>query len=128
VASYCDSSALLKRFVDEAESDALRRYLAGKTVIASELALEEVLRGAQRLRVDLDASVFLAFHLVPIHREVLLRAIPLLPSGLRSLDAIHLSTALGLGDECDELLTYDRRMQEAAALAGLAVEAPGQEP
>ncbi len=46
------------------------------------------------------------------------------PSGLRSLDAIHLAAALDLGDDLDGLVTYDDRMKEAAATNGVAVVAP----
>lgn len=47
------------------------------------------------------------------------------PGTLRTLDAIHLATALALGEELDAVVTYDRRMTEAAKATGLAVAAPG---
>ncbi len=40
------------------------------------------------------------------------------------LDAIHVATALSLGTELDAVVTYDGRMAEAAAAAGLRVLAP----
>jgi len=43
---------------------------------------------------------------------------------LRSLDAIHLAAARALGDALAELITYDRRMAEAAEGIGLRVIAP----
>lgn len=43
---------------------------------------------------------------------------------LRTLDAIHLAAALSLGDDLDVLVTYDRRMAEAAVELGIPVEAP----
>jgi predicted nucleic acid-binding protein len=43
---------------------------------------------------------------------------------LRSLDAIHLATALALGDDLDAIMTYDQRMADAARGFGLRVEAP----
>jgi predicted nucleic acid-binding protein len=43
---------------------------------------------------------------------------------LRSLDALHLATALEVGDELDGLVTYDARMSVAAEALGLAVLAP----
>jgi predicted nucleic acid-binding protein len=46
------------------------------------------------------------------------------PSGLRSLDAIHLAAALDLGDDLEGLVTYDDRLAEAAVSNGVAVVAP----
>jgi predicted nucleic acid-binding protein len=43
---------------------------------------------------------------------------------LRSLDAIHVATALAIGDELEALVTYDHRMKQAALAAGLAVVSP----
>jgi predicted nucleic acid-binding protein len=52
------------------------------------------------------------------------RAALLDPVTLRSLDALHLATALEVGDELDGLVTYDARMAAAAKTLGLAVLAP----
>jgi uncharacterized protein len=46
------------------------------------------------------------------------------PTVLRSLDALHLATALDLGDDLDGLVTYDDRLAEAARLNGVPVIAP----
>jgi len=46
------------------------------------------------------------------------------PSGPRSLDAIHLASALDLGDNLEGLVTYDDRLAEAAVSNGVAVLAP----
>ena len=43
---------------------------------------------------------------------------------VRRLDAIHLATALELGDELDALVTYDVRMAAAAGTLGLETLAP----
>lgn len=43
---------------------------------------------------------------------------------LRSLDAIHLAAARALGHELVEVITYDRRMPDAADHIGLPVSAP----
>lgn len=47
------------------------------------------------------------------------------PVVLRSLDALHLSTALELGDDVAGLATDDDRMAEAAQDLGITVLAPG---
>jgi predicted nucleic acid-binding protein len=52
------------------------------------------------------------------------RAAVLEPVTLRSLAALHLATALEIGDELDGLVTYDRRMSAAAETFGLLVHAP----
>ena len=46
------------------------------------------------------------------------------PAELRSLDAVHLATALGIGERLDGVVTYDARLREAADLAGLTVLMP----
>ena len=43
---------------------------------------------------------------------------------VRSLDAIHLAAARALGEGLAELITYDRRMADAAETIDLAVVAP----
>ncbi len=49
----------------------------------------------------------------------------MLPRGLRSLDAIHIASAQAIGDVLEVLITYDKRMLEAARAVGLRAEAPG---
>ena len=47
------------------------------------------------------------------------------PPRLRSLDAIHLASALSIGDDPEAFVTYDERLAEAAREAGLNVLMPG---
>jgi len=49
----------------------------------------------------------------------------MLPRGLRSLDAIHIASAQAIGDVLEVLVTYDKRMLDAARAVGLRAEAPG---
>jgi len=63
--------------------------------------------------------------LVPLDDAILRGAGDLSPAGLRTLDAIHLATALSLAEDVTTLVTYDERLAEAAAAAGIAVTAPG---
>lgn len=62
--------------------------------------------------------------LVPIGAEVLARAAEPFPTLLRSLDSIHLSTALLARRELDDLTiaTHDRELAIAAQAVGLNVE------
>jgi predicted nucleic acid-binding protein len=59
--------------------------------------------------------------------EILARAAEVVPRTLRTLDAIHLATALDLSPPPDAFLCYDRRLASAARSHGLAVVAPGTE-
>ena len=51
-------------------------------------------------------------------------AASLQPVVLRTLDAIHVASALALGSELDAFVTYDDRMAEAARAIGLPVVRP----
>jgi predicted nucleic acid-binding protein len=62
--------------------------------------------------------------LLPIAEAVLDAATALSPAGLRSLDAIHLATALSVRDELGVFVSYDQRLADAAAERGLSVTAP----
>lgn len=64
------------------------------------------------------------FSLTPISGRILEVAAALKPEHLRTLDAIHVATALDFGD-LEGVVTYDRRMAEAARANGLTVLAPG---
>ena len=102
-AVYLDSSALVKLAVQEPESDALRAYLRRRkhTWVTSALAKTEVLRaliGAGDDAVASGRGVLARCELVRVNDRVLNAAATLLPAEVRSLDAIHLATALSLGD------------------------------
>jgi predicted nucleic acid-binding protein len=55
---------------------------------------------------------------------VLRQAAALEPAELRTLDALHLASAMSLGDDLDVLVAYDARLATAAADAGIEVVAP----
>lgn len=125
--AYVDSSGLVKLALREVEAPALITFLTGYRMASSSLALTEVPRAV--LRSDaaaLEAALVTLARVVLVEpSDALLRhAGTLLPATLRSLDAIHVASALALGGELDVLVTYDRRMREAAELAGLRVESP----
>lgn len=127
---YLDSSAIVKLVVTEPESEALRRYLAVReNRVSSALVRVEVLRALRRSYGAAPPTPHRAEHvlegiaLVTVDEPVLLRAARLQPDRLRSLDAIHLATALSL-EGLEAIVTYDRRLLDASAAAGLAVAAP----
>lgn len=47
------------------------------------------------------------------------------PVELKSLDAIHLATARGLGADLQVMYCYDRRLAAAAEAVGIEVRSPG---
>lgn len=123
-----DSSALVKLVVEEPESEALRRALGSLRLVASEIVVAEVRRAAIRRDASFAASadlVLAKLDLRALTRALLRRAGELAPATLRTLDAIHLATALELRDDLDGTVVYDLRLAQAMASAGLAVLAPG---
>jgi len=63
--------------------------------------------------------------LLPLDDVVLEAATALRPTGLRSLDALHLATALSVRKELGAFIAYDDRLAEAARQHGLPVVQPG---
>lgn len=128
VATYLDSSAIVKLAVREPESTALRRYLRRKRpLVSSALARTEVLRAllpAGDEAVARGRSVLQRLDLVRVNDRVLNAAAVLHPRELRSLDAIHLASAQQLGHEVTALVTYDDRMVRAAKQLGYRTVQP----
>jgi len=128
VAVYLDSSAAVKLIVREAESEALESWLRPHDVLTSSALLRTELlrairRGAPR-RIAEARAALAAFTLRAVDDEILDVAGDIGPSSIRSLDAIHLATALRLATALDAIVTYDRRMIEGAVLLGLPVASP----
>lgn len=126
--TYLDSSAIVKLAIEERESGPLRRHLRRRgPLTSSAIARTEVMRalldegdpGLARGR-----EVLGRLNLVRVNDRVLVAAGGLLPTELRSLDAIHLATALQLGDDVRQLVTYDDRMAEAARTLGVRTVSP----
>ncbi|MBP9143076.1 MAG: type II toxin-antitoxin system VapC family toxin [Thermoanaerobaculia bacterium] len=127
---YCDASALVKLFVKEEVSQALRSFLGRECVLSSsELVRVEVLRTLRRRgdrRDEERAAAYLdSLALIRLDAATLDRATRLGPATLRTLDAIHLATALALSPLPRAFLCYDRRLGAAARIHGLEVVAPG---
>lgn len=88
--------------VEEAETDALRAWLvqSEREPVTGDPARTELVRAVRRAHPD--------------------------PTGLRSLDAIHLAAALDLGDDLAALVTYDECLAQAATAAGITVLTPAR--
>jgi predicted nucleic acid-binding protein len=125
---YLDSSALVKLVVPEPETAALRESLRDHPRrVSSALARVEVPRAVRRHGIVTTAraqTLIRRLTLLRLDEAVLDAAAGLDDSVLRSLDAIHIASALALGGELAELITYDHRMAEAATALGLRVAAP----
>ena len=129
MAIYLDSSALVKLIAREDESAALLEYIADHTVrVSSVLARIEVGRAA-RVRggdtIRRSRRLLQSLHLVGIDEALMAAAVSVDPEFLRSLDSIHVATAIAIRDEVAAVVTYDRRMAEAASANGFVVESPG---
>jgi uncharacterized protein len=129
---YLDSSALMKLVRHEDESPALRDWLDQQgepRVVTSEMGRVEVLRAARR---NADAAVLAQARrvvdnvdLVPLDRPVQDLACDVGDPSLRSLDALHLASALLLGQDLVAFVAYDHRLASAANAAGLPTATPG---
>jgi predicted nucleic acid-binding protein len=131
---YIDSSAAVKLVKPESETSALVKFLGFEEgslqsgrLISSDLLRTELmgtvlraeLPSAAGLRV-LDAVVL--FRMSPQICEAAGTLVGHL--GIRSLDALHLATAVSQRSQLAGVLTYDRRFAEAAESLGLRVESP----
>jgi predicted nucleic acid-binding protein len=127
--AYLDSSALAKLVLPAPESAALRRDLeACEQLVSSRLGAAELRRACARTPYrDIGKhvnAVVARLLLVDVSAAILETAGRVEPVQLRTLDAIHLATALSLGPEVVELITYDTRLARAARQHGLTVRAP----
>ena len=130
MAVYLDSSAFVKLVVSEAESRALRSFLSRRRTrhISSAILRTEALRAVRHGGADVLArtrSALRRVELVAVTDDILDAAGTLEPRVVRTLDAIHLATAVALGDDLDVVVTYDTRMAEGARLLGFEAVAPG---
>ncbi len=125
---YLDTSAAAKLLVDEAESEALAAYLDGiggdEDLVSSALLETELRRLAVRLALDQSAvsDLLARVELVDPPRSLFHEAGLLPGAHLRSLDALHLATALRV--DADTLVAYDARLLDAARSVGLGVQSP----
>jgi predicted nucleic acid-binding protein len=132
---YLDASALVKVVAGEQGAEDLAAYLEGVELTSSELVLAEVPRALRRKAVGTPgfpleavlerAGAFIdSLGLRPVDDALLIGAGMLAEPALRSLDAIHVATALHLYP-LDAFITYDKRQAAVARLAGLRTVAPG---
>ena len=127
--AYVESSALVKLVLAERETDVLRSALrAHDERVTSDLGTVEVTRAAGRAAghngVTRARATLLALDTLRIDRAIVEDAARLEAFTLRSLDAIHVASALSIGRENVVFYSYDRRALEAAEATGLATASP----
>jgi predicted nucleic acid-binding protein len=131
VTCYVDSSALLKRYVDEHDSDVADQLLGSDPVlVTSWVTIVEVRRNLARLVAGADLRLAVrqferdvdALALV-VADEVVCRAAAQIGEtlGVRSLDAIHLASAQRLLVPSLSFITFDLRQAQAARSLGFVV-------
>lgn len=137
-ALYCDSSALVKLYVPEPDSDQLNAVLLGRRdVWSSDLAVTEIVSSVARRKRegllsteqasrvwrailgDLDSGVIRRADVTREAHRGAERLLLLATSPLRAADALHLALAIAAG--VGTLLTWDRRLRHAALAAGVGV-------
>ncbi len=127
---YADSSALVKLVIEEPESAALERHLAGAPVLAtSRLALVEVPRATALANPAPEVqgetqSLLASCMLIDVSDGVLRAAAGLSSGSVRTLDAIHLATAdlwREVQGKDPVIATHDRALALAARASGFRV-------
>lgn len=118
----------MKLVLREPEKDALRAEMgAWDGYVSSALLGVEAVRACSRHPSTYAEHARAWLHdiaLLPLHDALLEVATSLEPPKLRSLDAIHLATALSVRDDIGAFFTYDDRLAVAAEDAGFEVVRP----
>lgn len=118
----------MKLVLREPQEAALRAEMSEwDGYVSSALLAVEAIRACSRHRNEYasDAREWLFdVALLPLDDALLDEAASLPPAGLRSLDALHLATALNVRDDLGVFFTYDKRLAEAAAEHGLPLVQP----
>jgi predicted nucleic acid-binding protein len=130
VTLYADTSALLKRYVDEPDSDrAVELLVSDPELVTGRHTVVEVRRNLARLLAATDATAARAsfaqdlasLSIVELDAATCeLAATIAEQSGVRTLDAMHLGAALRLGTAMT-FLTFDVRQAQAARALGFPV-------
>jgi uncharacterized protein len=128
---YLDSAAVVKLVHAEPESAALRTWLDERAEtgwISSVLTEIESFRALARHvpeAVSRLPAVLDQIGLIGLDPPIRILAQTARPATVRSLDAIHLGTALHARQTLTSFVTYDKRLLDAARAADLPVDSPG---
>lgn len=132
---YLDASALIKLIVPERSSDALAEVVVERAILSGEIAVTELIRATNRVSLGAPESaellrarlhtVLSSVTFLHVDRATCELAGRLDDPHLRALDAIHVASAVIVGDDVEAFVTYDRRQGRAARAIGFEVLAPG---
>ena len=126
---YVDSSALVKLVLPEAESSSMIEFAAKfDTLVTSAIGAIEFRRAVKRhyaQQLWAVERVLAEMTILELSHEVRRTAELLEPTILRTLEAIHLASALVIREELEAFVAYDERLLEAARLAGIPTASPG---
>jgi predicted nucleic acid-binding protein len=125
---YIDSSAVIKLIKAEAESEALVKDLT-TPLITSRITRVEIIRTITIHNPEfLEAAyeVLADIPMLPVDDSVFATAenFPQFIK-LRTLDALHIASALVIKNAIKGVITYDRGMEEAAKSLGFITLSPG---
>lgn len=127
---YLDSAAVVKLVHAEPESAALRRWLDERAEIqwiSSVLTEIESFRALARYAPEAGSrlpDVLDQIDLIDLDQGIRMLAQAVTPPTVRSLDAIHLGTAMRFRSSLTSFVTYDKRLLDAAQAAGLPINSP----
>jgi uncharacterized protein len=125
--AYVDASAFVKLFLLEPESEALSVATDSWQLASSALLEVEAVLAVRRREPDAETTVramLQGLDLIDIDADIRRAAADVANPHLRSLDAIHVATALSLGDHIGAFFAYDQRLIAAAQAHGLTVSVP----
>lgn len=128
---YVDSSALLKRYVDEPDSDVADSFLrSDSSLLTARHTIVEVRRNLARLVAgrelasarsafarDLEVLSIIELDEVTCDGAAQIAEV----TGARTRDALHLAAAQRIGGPAVPFLTFDVRQAQAARALGLTV-------
>jgi predicted nucleic acid-binding protein len=127
-ALYLDTSVLGRVLLDEPDTAAIRRQLGRfERHISSRLLRVELRRlGLLKDMLEYVDELLSGKVLIPLDETILAAAETIAPSVVRTLDAIHLATAVRLAEagQLDALMTYDKQLAEGAREHGITVLSP----
>ncbi len=128
---YVDSSALLKRYVDEPDSETADSLLrSDPSLVTGRHTIVEMRRNLARLLAERDLpkarAAFTkdlnAFSIVELDEVTCEGAAAIAEvTGVRTLDAMHLSAAQRVGGPAVTFVTFDARQAQAARTLGFTV-------
>jgi uncharacterized protein len=131
VSLYVDSSALLKRYVDEPDSETAEGLLTNDpSLVTARHTLVEVRRNLARLldgraltsaraafARDVEALSIIELDAATCEAAAQVAEV----TGVRTLDALHLAAAQRVGGPAVPVVTFDVRQAQAARSLGLTV-------